>query len=39
MSIKQVAKEVLLVVDTTILLAWQMGYFMSVSPGETGFGT
>jgi hypothetical protein len=39
MSIKQVAKEVLLVLSTTILLAWQMGYFMSVSPGETGFGT
>lgn len=39
MRIKQVAKEVLLVLSTTILLAWQMGYFMSVSPGETGFGT
>jgi len=39
MSIKQVAKEILLVLSTTILLAWQMGYFMSVSPGETGFGT
>ena len=39
MRIKQVAKEILLVFSTTILLAWQMGYFMSVSPGETGFGT
>ena len=39
MSIRQVAKEILLVLGTTILLAWQMGYFMSVSPGETGFGT
>ena len=39
MRIKQVAKEILLVLSTTILLAWQMGYFMSVSPGETGFGT
>ncbi|WP_296969899.1 DUF6311 domain-containing protein [Polynucleobacter sp.] len=34
----QVLIEVVCAVTTTFLIAWQAGYFMSVSPGETGFG-
>ena len=31
-------KEVLIVLTTIFLVAWQSGYFMGVSPGESGFG-
>ena len=34
----QVLIEIVCAVTTTFLIAWQAGYFMSVSPGETGFG-
>jgi hypothetical protein len=39
LSIFQVLLEMLCAFTTTILVAWQAGYFMNVSPGETGFGT
>jgi hypothetical protein len=38
LSIFQVLLEMLCAFATTILIAWQAGYFMNVSPGETGFG-
>jgi hypothetical protein len=34
----QVSKEFLSAVTSTILVAWQAGYFMGVNPRETGFG-
>ena len=34
----QVIVEMLCAVASTVLIAWQAGYFMNVSPGETGFG-
>lgn len=34
----QVLIEIFCAFTTTFLIAWQAGYFMSVSPGETGFG-
>ena len=39
LSILQVLLEIVCAFTTTILIAWQAGYFMNVSPGETGFGT
>ena len=38
LSTLQVIFEVFCAITTTVLVAWQSGYFMSVSPGETGFG-
>ena len=38
LSIFQVLLEMVCAFTTTILVAWQAGYFMNVSPGETGFG-
>jgi hypothetical protein len=38
LSALQVIFEVFCAITTTVLLAWQAGYFMNVSPGETGFG-
>jgi hypothetical protein len=38
LSALQVIFEVFCVITATVLLAWQAGYFMNVSPGETGFG-
>jgi Family of unknown function (DUF6311) len=38
LSIFQVLLEMVCALMTTILVAWQAGYFMNVSPGETGFG-
>ena len=31
-------KEALIILTTILLVAWQSGYFMGVSPGESGFG-
>jgi hypothetical protein len=39
LSILQVLLEMVCAFSTTIFIAWQAGYFMNVSPGETGFGT
>jgi len=38
LSIFQVLLEMVCAFTITILVAWQAGYFMNVSPGETGFG-
>jgi hypothetical protein len=38
LNILQVLFEMACAFTTTFLIAWQAGYFMSVSPGETGFG-
>ena len=38
-SVLMVLLEIVCAFSTTILIAWQAGYFMNVSPGETGFGT
>ena len=38
LNIFQVLLEIACAFATTLLLAWQAGYFMNVSPGETGFG-
>jgi len=38
LSILQVLPEIVCAFTATILIAWQAGYFMNVSPGETGFG-
>ena len=38
LSIFQVLLEMVCAFTTTLLVAWQAGYFMNVSPGETGFG-
>lgn len=38
LSISQVFFEMACAFSTTIFIAWQAGYFMNVSPGETGFG-
>ena len=38
LSIFQVLLEMVSAFTTTLLIAWQAGYFMNVSPGETGFG-
>jgi len=38
LSILQVLLEMVCAFTTTVLIAWQAGYFMNVSPGETGFG-
>lgn len=38
LSFVQVIVEMLCAVTSTVLIAWQAGYFMNVSPGETGFG-
>jgi hypothetical protein len=38
LNIYQVLVEMVCAFATTILVAWQAGYFMNVSPGETGFG-
>jgi hypothetical protein len=38
LNIFQVLLEMVCAFATTILMAWQAGYFMNVSPGETGFG-
>lgn len=38
LSIFQVLIEMVCAFTTIILVAWQAGYFMNVSPGETGFG-
>ena len=38
LSIWRVVLEIFCAATTTVLIAWQAGYFMSVSPGETGFG-
>jgi hypothetical protein len=38
LSILQVLLEMGCAFTTTALIAWQAGYFMNVSPGETGFG-
>ncbi len=38
LSILQVLLEIVCAFTATILIAWQAGYFMNVSPGETGFG-
>jgi hypothetical protein len=38
LSALQVIFEVFCAITATVLLAWQAGYFMNVSPGETGFG-
>jgi len=39
LSVLMVLLEMVCAFSTTILVAWQAGYFMNVSPGETGFGT
>ena len=39
LSVLMVLLEMVCAFSTTILIAWQAGYFMNVSPGETGFGT
>ena len=39
LSILQVLLEIVCAFTATIFIAWQAGYFMNVSPGETGFGT
>lgn len=38
LNIFQVVFEMICAFATTVFIAWQAGYFMSVSPGETGFG-
>ena len=38
LNIWQVLIEMVCAFTVTILIAWQAGYFMNVSPGETGFG-
>ena len=38
LSIWQIIVEMVCVFSTTLFMAWQAGYFMNVSPGETGFG-
>jgi hypothetical protein len=38
LSLLQVLLEIVCAFATTLLVAWQAGYFMNVSPGETGFG-
>ena len=38
LSILQVLLELVCAITATVFIAWQAGYFMSVSPGETGFG-
>ena len=38
LSALQVIFEVFCAITATVVLAWQAGYFMNVSPGETGFG-
>jgi hypothetical protein len=38
LRVLQVIFEMFCVITATVLLAWQAGYFMNVSPGETGFG-
>ena len=38
LSVLQVLFEMVCAFATTVLVAWQAGYFMNVSPSETGFG-
>ena len=38
LSVLQELLEMACAFTTTVLVAWQAGYFMNVSPGETGFG-